>query len=607
MLRQGAKLQRILLFRQALNANPIQTLQIAGAKRMFATNGGKNDDEPTDLDKFELQKKAKAETKPKRAAKAKSAAKAEKTEEVAPPKRKRRTKAEIEAEKLAASALAAEVEPVIKKAALKKKAKASLPKPETMYTLKFNSPILPYAKFPLTQNKYIQDFLRSYEDDKDKIQKVIGVHFKKNSNSNAEDAVGIEIEIIKKNNITIIESNTNKRFKVLDYNANTNFSQAVPYDDEDSLPMLKDPQENDQRYKDLLMSEIFELKNTWFLYNKKINSILVILPQEILNRYDMVAKSLQPPGFDMGKYPTDAKFLDIFDEITYKMAQYYFSVFQAIFSKDNESVRPMIADYLKIQDPIHRSRKIISYFEELHGIIDKKLFYVQKMADEFKERSKTSLLEHAYQRVLEDTKKSDKSKFQEKLDEIKNMEESTRKVIQEEVDGLDAKNDTEASRKVNYLNQVFRLPWDSQVDPFWDVKHSEKVLEASHYGMVETKERILEFIAKNKRINSKSGMVLLLTGPPGVGKTSIAKSIGDCLQRPTTIISMGGQNDPIHIKGSKRTYVDSQPGIFVKELQRLECKNPVIVIDEIDKVGSNSARGDVSSTLLELLNPEQSN
>ena len=607
MLRQGAKLQRILLFRQALNANPIQTLQIAGAKRMFATNGGKNDDEPTDLDKFELQKKAKAETKPKRAAKAKSAAKAEKTEEVAPPKRKRRTKAEIEAEKLAASALAAEVEPVIKKAASKKKAKASLPKPETMYTLKFNSPILPYAKFPLTQNKYIQDFLRSYEDDKDKIQKVIGVHFKKNSNSNAEDAVGIEIEIIKKNNITIIESNTNKRFKVLDYNANTNFSQAVPYDDEDSLPMLKDPQENDQRYKDLLMSEIFELKNTWFLYNKKINSILVILPQEILNRYDMVAKSLQPPGFDMGKYPTDAKFLDIFDEITYKMAQYYFSVFQAIFSKDNESVRPMIADYLKIQDPIHRSRKIISYFEELHGIIDKKLFYVQKMADEFKERSKTSLLEHAYQRVLEDTKKSDKSKFQEKLDEIKNMEESTRKVIQEEVDGLDAKNDTEASRKVNYLNQVFRLPWDSQVDPFWDVKHSEKVLEASHYGMVETKERILEFIAKNKRINSKSGMVLLLTGPPGVGKTSIAKSIGDCLQRPTTIISMGGQNDPIHIKGSKRTYVDSQPGIFVKELQRLECKNPVIVIDEIDKVGSNSARGDVSSTLLELLNPEQSN
>lgn len=89
----------------------------------------------------------------------------------------------------------------------------------------------------------------------------------------------------------------------------------------------------------------------------------------------------------------------------------------------------MISEYLKIQDPIHRSRKIIGYYEELYGIIDQKLYYVQKMADEFKERSKTSLLEHAYQRVLEDTKKSDKTKYQEKLDEVKNMEDSVRKVL----------------------------------------------------------------------------------------------------------------------------------------------------------------------------------
>ena len=162
------------------------------------------------------------------------------------------------------------------------------------------------------------------------------------------------------------------------------------------------------------------------------------------------------------------------------------------------------------------------------------------MAEEFKERSKTSLLEHAYQRVLEDTKKSDKSKYQEKLDAVKDMEESTRKVLQEEIDGLDAKNDQESSRKVQYLNQVFRLPWDKKVTPVWDVQYSQKVLEETHYGMHDTKDRILEFIAKNKRINSQTGMVLLLTGPPGVGKTSIAKSIGDCLQRPTTVISMGG-------------------------------------------------------------------
>lgn len=138
-----------------------------------------------------------------------------------------------------------------------------------------------------------------------------------------------------------------------------------------------------------------------------------------------------------------------------------------------------------------------------------------------------------------------------------NMPESVRKILQEEINGLNSKSEQDVGRKTNYLNQVFRLPWDQRVEPVWDVQYSKEVLEKSHYGMTETKERILEFIAKNRRTNSQKGMVLLLTGPPGVGKTSIAKSVGDCLKRPTTIISMGGQDDPMHIKGSKRTYVDS--------------------------------------------------
>ena len=104
--------------------------------------------------------------------------------------------------------------------------------------------------------------------------------------------------------------------------------------------------------------------------------------------------------------------------------------------------------------------------------------------------------------MLQDNKKNDKEKFQEKLDEVKNMPDSVRKVLQEEINALDNKNESESSRKVQFLTQVFRLPWDKRIEPFWDVKYSQQVLDKTHYGMVETKDRILEFIAKNKRVNS---------------------------------------------------------------------------------------------------------
>ena len=122
---------------------------------------------------------------------------------------------------------------------------------------------------------------------------------------------------------------------------------------------------------------------------------------------------------------------------------------------------------------MHRSRKLINLFEEIHGIIDKKLYYVQKTAEEFKERSKTAMLEHAYQRVLQDNKKNDREKFQEKLNEVKNMPDSVRKVVQEEINSLESKNESESSRKVQFLTQVFRLPWDGRVEPYWDVKYSQ--------------------------------------------------------------------------------------------------------------------------------------
>jgi hypothetical protein len=143
------------------------------------------------------------------------------------------------------------------------------------------------------------------------VTRIIGVHFPNNNNSAAQDAIGIEIQISKTNNIALVESNTSKRFQIKSFNEVTNFCLAEDYEDTTAV-MTTTNQEGklvtsnipNEKFKDLLMSEVYELKNLWFVYNKKINTILSILPQEVLGRYDMVAKTLQPPVFDMSRYPS---------------------------------------------------------------------------------------------------------------------------------------------------------------------------------------------------------------------------------------------------------------------------------------------------------------
>lgn len=150
-----------------------------------------------------------------------------------------------------------------------------------MYVLKFNSPILPYAKFPLTHNRYIQEFIKMYEEDKEKVDRIIGVHFPNNNNSHAEGAIGIEITVSKKNNMTMIESEGSERFQIDEYDATSNFANVVPVADvtlNEAFGTEETKSGMELNQKDLLASELFELKNLWFTYNKKINQLLMILP-----------------------------------------------------------------------------------------------------------------------------------------------------------------------------------------------------------------------------------------------------------------------------------------------------------------------------------------
>ena len=126
----------------------------------------------------------------------------------------------------------------------------------------------------------------------------------------------------------MIESFSDQRYRVVDFDSKTNFCNAVPFEDKDLKEVFGESKEGvELNQKDLLASELFELKNLWFVYNKKINQLLMILPQEVINRYDMVVKSLQPPTFDIAKYPSENSYLDIFNEVVFKMGQFYFAVF----------------------------------------------------------------------------------------------------------------------------------------------------------------------------------------------------------------------------------------------------------------------------------------
>lgn len=199
--------------------------------------------------------------------------------------------------------------------------------------------------------------------------------------------------------------------------------------------------------------------------------------------------------------------------------------------------------------------------------------------------------------------------------EIKNMRERVSKKkwskvvaeqFEKEINKLSRMNPAAAEYSVlmNYLELLLELPWENYTKDNFDLKRAKKILEEDHFGLDKVKDRILEYLAVLKLKGDMKSPILCFAGPPGVGKTSLGKSIAKALKRKYVRMSLGGLHDEAEIRGHRKTYIGAMPGRIVQMLKKAQSGNPVIVLDEIDKVG-NDFRGDPSSALLEVLDPEQ--
>ncbi|MGG0254001.1 endopeptidase La [Bacillus toyonensis] len=284
-----------------------------------------------------------------------------------------------------------------------------------------------------------------------------------------------------------------------------------------------------------------------------------------------------------------------------------------------------LADLIASHLPIKTKQKqeileIVSVKERLHTLIsiiqdEQELLSLEKKIGQKVKRSmertqKEYFLREqmkAIQTELGDKegKGGEVEELREKIEQS-GMPEETTKAALKELDRYEKLPASSAESGVirNYIDWLLALPWTETTEDMIDLVHSEEILNKDHYGLEKVKERVLEYLAVQKLTNSLKGPILCLVGPPGVGKTSLARSIATSLNRNFVRVSLGGVRDESEIRGHRRTYVGAMPGRIIQGMKKAKTVNPVFLLDEIDKM-SNDFRGDPSAALLEVLDPEQ--
>lgn len=263
---------------------------------------------------------------------------------------------------------------------------------------------------------------------------------------------------------------------------------------------------------------------------------------------------------------------------------------------------------LSYDDVHHRAMKLLSSLDTQIQLLKIKQDINQKVKSEIDQQQREYFLNNQLKTIQEELgmdEMEDFEKFRARAEE-KLWPESVREIFEKEMAKLERYNPSspEYSIQFNYIQFLLDLPWSQMSEDNLDLRHARKVLDEDHFGLEKVKERIIEYLAVLKLKGDMKSPILCLYGPPGVGKTSLGKSVARALGRKYVRIALGGTHDESEIRGHRKTYVGALPGRILNAINRAGTSNPVIVLDEIDKIGSDF-KGDPSSALLEVLDPEQ--
>lgn len=267
---------------------------------------------------------------------------------------------------------------------------------------------------------------------------------------------------------------------------------------------------------------------------------------------------------------------------------------------------------LEIDDTEKRAYSLLKILDRETQLLKLKQEIRQKTRMDLDEQQREYFLQQQIKNIKEELGHGDGSpEHRELLEKAKDKKwnEEVATAFYKELDKLELYNpqSPEYSVQLNYLQNMVNLPWGVYTKDDLNLKKAERVLNHDHYGMEKVKERILEYISVLKLRGDLKSPILCLYGPPGVGKTSLGKSIAEAMNRKYVRMSLGGLHDESEIRGHRRTYIGAMPGRIIKNIQKAGSSNPVFILDEIDKVTQNTINGDPSSALLEVLDPEQNN